>query len=218
MQVAFVAAIILGYLIGSIPSGVLITRQFKKVDLRQCGSGSTGATNVLRTAGPKAGIMVFLADMAKGAAAVALAGLIMGSRVSTAGDLTFDAQAAQVAAALAAIVGHNWSLFLKFHGGKGVSTFFGAFLALSPVVALICGAVTLTAIAIWRYVSLGSLLGALCAVILLAPLVYLGFVPGNYLLFALPSMLLILFQHRENICRLLSGTERKLGDAATRLN
>lgn len=218
MQSAFVAAIVIGYLIGSIPSGVLITRRFKKVDLRKVGSGSTGATNVLRTAGPKAGIMVFFADMAKGAAAVGLAGLIVGSRVFSLGELTFDAQAGQVAAGLAAIVGHNWSLFLKFHGGKGVSTFFGAFWALSPVVALICGAVTVTAIAIWRYVSLGSLLGAICAAILVGALVYFDREPQNYLIFALPSMLLILFQHRENICRLLSGTERKLGDAATRSN
>lgn len=218
MELAFFLAIVLGYLIGSIPSGVVITRRVSKVDIRRFGSGSTGATNAFRTGGPKVGALVFLADLAKGAAVIFLAGWLVGSQTFTLGELTFNAQAAQVMAAVAAISGHNWSLFLKFHGGKGVSTFFGALLVLSPLVAAICGTITIIVIALFRYVSLGSLLGAIGAVILLLPLVYLGWQPENYLLFALPSMALILFQHRENIQRLLTGTERKLGEAAQRLS
>lgn len=218
MEFTFLVATILGYLIGSIPSGVIITRKFGKRDIRQYGSGSTGATNALRTAGPKAGVMVFLADLVKGAAVVLLAGWLVGSRTSVIADLTFNAQAAQVVAAVAAIFGHSWSVFLGFRGGKGVSTFFGAFAVLSPLLAVICGAIAIVVIALFRYVSLGSLLGATCAVFLLLPLVYLGWQPENYMLFAVPSMGLILFRHRENIHRLLTGTEHKLGEAAQRLS
>ncbi|MBI4334240.1 MAG: glycerol-3-phosphate 1-O-acyltransferase PlsY [Chloroflexi bacterium] len=202
---------VLGYLIGSIPSGVIISRQFGRRDIQEYGSGSTGATNALRTAGTKAGVMVFLADLIKGAAVVLLAGWLVGSRTFTVADFTFNAQAAQVLSAVAAIVGHIWSVFLRFRGGKGVSTFFGAFVVLSPLLAVICGAIAIAVIALFRYVSLGSLLGAVCAVFLLLPLVYLGWQPENYMLFALPSVGLILFRHRENIYRLLTGTERKLG-------
>lgn len=218
MEFAFLIATILGYLIGSIPSGVIISRKVSKLDIRQCGSGNIGAANVLRTAGLKVAATVFLSDMAKGAAVVFLAGWIVGNKTFTISELTFNAQAAQVLGAIAAIMGHNWSLFLRFHGGKGVASFFGAFLVLSPLLAVICGGITLIVIALFRYVSLGSLLGATCAVILLLPLVYLGWQPENYLIFALPSMALITFQHRENIYRLLTGTERKLGEAAQPLH
>ncbi len=213
MQFAFLAALA-GYLIGSIPSGVIIARKVARVDIRHHGSRSTGATNALRTAGKKAGALVFLADMAKGIAAVLLAGLVMGDRASAIGTVPVNAQAAQVAAGVAAILGHNWSVFLKFRGGKGVSTFFGALVTLTPLVAVICGTAAIIVIALSRYVSLGSLLGAIATVAVLLLMVYSGREPESYLLFALPSMALILFQHRDNIRRLLSGTERKLGKAA----
>ncbi len=217
-MVPAVLVIISGYLIGAIPTGVAIARKLAKVDIRQYGSGSTGATNALRTAGKKVGAMVFLADMAKGAAAVFLAGLLMGDRTFALGHTLFHAREVQVGAAVAAILGHNWSVFLKFHGGKGVSTFYGALLALAPIVAVITGIGTLIIIALSRYVSLGSILGAIGTVAVLLLMVSLGRQPEDYLFFALPAMALILFQHRENIYRLFTGTERKLGEAARRLN
>jgi glycerol-3-phosphate acyltransferase PlsY len=214
MIISLLIAIAVGYLLGSIPAGVLITRKFSDVDVRKYGSGSTGATNVLRTAGLRAAALVFIADMAKGSAAVLTAAWIVGSRILTIGELTFDAQSAQVLAGIFAILGHNWSLFLKLQGGKGVATFFGALLTLSPLVGVICGGVTIIVIALSHYVSLGSILGAACATFLLLPLTYLGWQPENYLIYALPSMALIIFQHRDNIYRLLAGTERKLGEPA----
>lgn len=212
MLVDLLVAIVVGYFLGSIPAGVLITRKIGKVDIRKYGSGSTGATNVLRTAGPKAAALVFLADMAKGSAAVLAAGWIVGDGTWAIAGLTFNAQAAQVLAAVFAIMGHVWSFFLGFHGGKGVATFFGGLLTLSPLVGVISGGVTIIVIAISRYVSLGSILGVVCAPLILLPLAYLGWQPENYLVYTLPSMALIALRHRENIVRLLDGTERKLGE------
>lgn len=212
MVVDLLIAIVAGYLLGSIPMGVLITRRLSKVDVRKHGSGSTGATNVLRIAGPKAAAIVFAADMAKGSAAVLAAGWIVGGNSLTIAGLTLNAQAAQVLAAVFAILGHSWSVFLGFRGGKGVATFFGGLLTLSPLVGVISGGVTLIVIALFRYVSLGSILGTACAVFILLPLAYLGWQPENYLLYALPSMALIGLRHRENILRLLDGTEQKLGE------
>lgn len=214
MIVSLLISIAVGYLLGSIPVGALITRKLAKVDIRKHGSGSTGATNVLRTVGLKAAGLVFVADMAKGSAAVLAAAWIVGGKTLAVGGLVFDAQAAQVLAAVFAILGHSWPVFLGFRGGKGVATFFGGLLTLSPLVGVISGCVTLIVIALSRYVSLGSILGTACAPFILLPLAYLGWQPENYLVYALPSMAVIVLRHRENILRLLNGTERKLGESS----
>ena len=115
--VQFAGVIILGYLLGCIPFGVLIGRRFAKVDVREYGSGRTGATNVLRAAGRKAAALVVLCDILKGTLAVVFAGLIVGKGYMVWGELGLGLMAAQCLAALAAMAGHNWSIFLKFQGG-----------------------------------------------------------------------------------------------------
>ncbi|MFC1952079.1 glycerol-3-phosphate acyltransferase [Chloroflexota bacterium] len=121
----FVAAVVVGYLLGSIPFGLLISKRSSKVDVRQYGSGKIGATNVLRTAGKKAGILVAVLDILKGVLAVVFAGLIVSRGYLVVGDFGLGVLVAQVLAALAAMAGHNWSIFLKFKGGRGVATFMG---------------------------------------------------------------------------------------------
>ena len=132
----FVAAVIIGYLLGSIPFGVLVAKYKTKVDIREHGSGKMGTTNVLRTAGGKAAALVLTLDILKGALAVLFAGLIVGRSYLVISGFGFGALAAQVLAALASIAGHIWPIFIKFRGGRGVATFFGGLVILCPAAAL----------------------------------------------------------------------------------
>ena len=159
----FMAVVIVGYLLGSIPSGTLISRRFSKVDVREHGSGKTGATNVLRTAGKKAAALAVSCDLLKGALAVVFAGLMIGRNYLVVGDFGLGLLVAQSLAALAAMVGHNWSVFLKFRGGRGVATLFGGLIALCPVAALFGGEVFIIGIGLTRFASLGSIAGAIGA-------------------------------------------------------
>ena len=171
--------------------------------MRALGSGSSGATNVLRVFGARAGVAVFLIDLAKGAAAASLGLALLGSPV------------AAVAAALSAVVGHNWPVYLRFRGGRGVTPFFGglavASLPVSLIVALTGGAVAFAIIGLSRYVSLGSMVGTLTTAALMTLLFAWRMVPVELVVYAALGGLLIMFQHRGNIVRLISGRERKLG-------
>ncbi len=118
----FVIVVIIGYLLGSIPFGLLISRRAGGVDIRQYGSGRTGTTNVLRTAGKKAAVLAACLDILKGVLSVVFAGLIVGKSYLVIGDFALGILVAQVLAALAAIVGHIWPIFLKFRGGRGVAS------------------------------------------------------------------------------------------------
>ena len=218
MIARFVVIIIISYLLGSIPSGALISKRFARVDIRQYGSGRTGTTNVLRVAGRKAAILVFSCDMLKGALAVALAGLIIGNRYLIVGNFGFGLLTAQVLAALAAMAGHNWSIFLKFQGGRGVATFFGGLAALSPVVALFGGEVFVVGVGVTRFVSLGSMAGAVGTYAVLVPLAILDGFPIEYLVYTLIGTVVIIVMHRDNISRLISGKERKLGEQAEKID
>jgi glycerol-3-phosphate acyltransferase PlsY len=219
----FVIVVIIGYLLGSIPFGVLIGRRAAGVDIRQYGSGRMGTTNVLRTAGKKAAVLAACLDILKGALAVVFAGLIVGESYLLVGDYALGMLAAQVLAGLAAIVGHIWPVFLKFKGGRGVAPFFGGLIALCLVAAafgdvvLISvpafgGAVLISVVALTRYASLGSISGAVgtCAILVLLTIV-IGF-PIEYLIYTLIGTVLIIVMHRDNIARLISGEERKLGE------
>ncbi len=208
----FVAVIILGYLLGSIPFGVLIGRRKAKVDVRQYGSGRTGATNVLRTAGGKAAAMVASLDLLKGVLAVVFAGLIVGGEYLVVGDFGLGRLVAQVLAALAAIAGHIWPVFLKFHGGRGVATFFGGLIALCPPAALFGGEILIIGAGLTRFASLGSIAGAVGTYTILVPLTIMNGFPIEYLVYALVGTIVIVVMHRGNIVRLISGKERKLGD------
>jgi len=210
--VQFVSVIIVGYLLGSIPFGALIGRRFAKVDVRGYGSGKTGATNVLRTAGKKAAALAVLCDMLKGTLAVVFAGLIVGRTYLVIGDFGLGVLAAQVLASLAAMAGHNWSVFLKFRGGRGVATFFGGLIALSPVVALFGGQVFIIGAGLTRFASLGSIAGVIGTYTILIPLTIFNGFPLEYLVYTLIGSTVIIIMHRDNIARLIVGKERKLGE------
>jgi glycerol-3-phosphate acyltransferase PlsY len=210
----FVAVVILGYLLGSIPFGLWISRRSAKVDVRQHGSGKTGMTNVLRTAGRKAAVLVLTLDISKGVLAVLCAGLIVGRDYLVVGELGLGMLVAQVLAALAAIVGHSYSVFLKFKGGRGVATFFGGLVALCPPAALFGGEILLLGAGLTKFVSLGSIAGAVGTYAILVPLTILNGFPIEYLIYALVGTIFIIVMHRDNIARLMKGKERKLGEKA----
>ena len=192
-----------GYLLGSIPSGYLAGRWWRGIDIRQEGSGSTGATNVLRVVGKGPALLVFAVDVLKGTAAVLLAKAVMpGSDVLA------------VAAGLAALAGHSWPLWLGWRGGKAVATALGMLLGLAWPVGLACFGIFLTVLSISRIVSLSSVVGALAL-----PLLMLGWfgaplpqsIRWPYLILALLTSVLVIWRHRSNLSRLLAGTEPRLG-------
>jgi glycerol-3-phosphate acyltransferase PlsY len=212
MLAKFAAVVIMGYLIGAIPIGYLLTRRKAKVDVTAYGSGKVGATNVLRTAGRKSAALVAGMDILKGVLAVVLAGLIMGKGYLVVGNFGFGTLVAQVLAALAAVVGHNWSIFLRFKGGRGVATFFGGLVALCPIAAIVGGEIIVIGAGLTQYVSLGSIAGVVGAYAILVPLTIMNGFPVEYLFYTLVGSVIIIVMHRDNISRLMKGKERKLGE------
>lgn len=212
-----IAVVIIGYLLGSIPFGLLIARRKAGVDIRQYGSGKTGMTNVLRTAGRKAAALSLVLDCLKGIIAVILAGLIIGDDYLVVGVIGLSALPAQVIAALAAVAGHNWSVFIGFQGGRGVATFFGGLLALCLPAALFGIVVLFAGMLLTRYASLGSIAGMVAAYSILVPLTIINSFPVEYLAYTLAGMIIIVVMHRGNISRLISGRERRLGDKVKEL-
>ncbi len=208
----FVAVVLLGYLIGSIPFGVLIGKFTTGRDIRKYGSGKMGATNVLRTAGRKAAALVALLDFSKGLLSVVFAGLIIHNDFLVIGNVGIGMLVGQVLAALAAICGHNWPVFLKFKGGRGVATYFGGLIALCPVAALFGGEVLIIGAGLTRFASFGSIAGAVGAYTILVPLTIMDGFPFVILFYALIGGIIIIVMHRDNIVRLFKGKERKLGE------
>jgi glycerol-3-phosphate acyltransferase PlsY len=200
---SLVVAAVIGYLLGAIPFGLIIGRLTKGIDLREYGSHRTGATNALRTLGTPAAAAVFVLDVAKGVAAVLLA------RTLFAGDSMVEWAAA--VAGVAAIVGHNWSVFIGFTGGRGVATSAGGLGAMSPWTILIVAPIVFLVIWRSRYVSLGSVTGAVAAPIITAALAMIGAASIPAIAYALASGLLVTVAHADNIGRLRAGTERKIG-------
>jgi glycerol-3-phosphate acyltransferase PlsY len=190
--------LIFAYLMGSIPTGVILARVFGGVDPRTQGSRNIGATNVFRTAGKKLGVITLLGDILKGLIPVAIA---RGS---------LDSYFWIGAVALVAFLGHLYPIFLKFKGGKGIATGLGVFLALSPLPAILSFVVFAAVVYKWRFISLGSLTATAAFPIFLALLN-----PHRvYILFAVIIGVLIFYRHRENIERLLSGKESRFGEKA----
>jgi glycerol-3-phosphate acyltransferase PlsY len=184
-----------------VPFGLLLGK-IKGLDLRQYGSGRTGAANTLRTLGLRASLLVFLGDLSKGLIAVLLARLLLQS------------PGVEVLAALCAVAGHNWPVYIGFRGGRGVATSMGALIPMSPPLAGVGTVIFVLVIGLSRYISLGSILASAAIPILFLPLVFLGRSPWEYLLYSLVAATLIVAQHRDNISRLRAGTERRLGDKA----
>ncbi len=207
-----VSTLILGYLLGSIPFGVLISRLRTGVDVRKYGSGKMGATNVIRTAGLKAGVLVAILDISKGALAVFLARLIVGDSHLTIGNISLSPLIPQIAAGIASIVGHVWPVFVKFRGGRGVGTFFGALSALCPLAAIFGGEVFIIGAGLTRFASLGSIAGVVSTYTILIPLTIINGFNVELLIYTFIGTVLIIALHRDNIVRLISGKERRLGD------
>lgn len=199
----YIVMIPLGYLIGAVPFGVIMGRLFKGVDVRDYGSGTTGMTNVMRSAGVPAAVLTLLLDMSKAVLCVLLARWLFESH-----------HGAEAAAAIAALIGHNWPVFAGFRGGKGTAAGWGALIILSPISGVVATLVGVPIVALTRYVSLGSILGTLAGVITLIALIAVGRAPVEYLAFALVGAALVIGLHKDNIQRLIKGTERKIGKPA----
>lgn len=208
-------AVLLAYLVGSFPTGYILVRLMRGFDVRTMGSKRTGATNVIRAAGWGPGVLVFIADMGKGAAAVCLARWLVGTSWLDAPAWAWEGWRALLvgmAGGLASIVGHNWPVYLKFRGGRGVAATLGSVLALAPLAAVGAFVVAVLVVACTRYVSLGSIVGT--NVLSVGMLVYaaLGRLPWWSPLFGVVVGLLVIWRHPDNIQRLRAGTERRLGD------
>jgi glycerol-3-phosphate acyltransferase PlsY len=189
------ASVALAYLVGSVPFAWLLARWWGVTDLHAVGSGNLGATNVLRTAGTTAGVLVALLDIAKGAAGVWIARRLGGSNATSA------------AAGVAAILGHVYPVWLHFRGGKGVATATGAFAVLTPLALAPAVLVFAAVVSVTKYISLGSVLAA----VTLPASAYVLDSPRSSVVASVVAALLIVFRHRSNLARLVSGTERRLG-------
>jgi acyl phosphate:glycerol-3-phosphate acyltransferase len=197
--------VVLAYLIGALPFGLMIGRLAGGVDLREHGSGRIGATNALRTVGWAGAVLTFLLDLAKGGVAVLLVAWLY--KAGPPGSPPWVA----AAAGIAVVAGHIRSVFIGFRGGRGVATFTGAMLAVSPwTVAIV---VPLFALIVWRtrIVSLGSLIGSGLAPVVTAGLAVLGPATWAGVVLALGGAAMVTLAHRDNIARLRAGTERRMG-------
>lgn len=188
------AAVACGYLVGSVPFAYLLAQR-RGIDLRRVGSGNVGATNVLRTSGAREAVIAMCLDGSKGALAVVIA------RTLTTGPAT------PVAAGLAAVIGHIYPVWLGFRGGKGVATAAGVFAVLAPLALAIASGVFVLAVWATRYISVGSIAGAIALAVSAAA----GEVPGAVAVGATIAALIIVHRHRGNLARLMSGTERRVG-------
>lgn len=190
----FLLGFVLGHVCGSVPSGLWLVQAFHGIDIRNYGSKNIGTTNVFRTVGPKTAVLVLIADAFKGILAVGIMSYF------------FHNPLLDVFTALGALLGHNYSLFLGFKGGKGVATALGLLIFMMPKVAVASFGIWLACVLLTRYVSLGSIMAA----IFTPPLAwYLGY-PSAYVIFSVVAAFFVVLRHKENIHRLLTGTESKI--------
>jgi glycerol-3-phosphate acyltransferase PlsY len=203
--VGVLAGITLGYVLGAIPFGVVIARLAGGADPRTVGSLRTGATNTVRALGPGWGLVVGLLDVAKGLVAAA-AGAAIGSAVGLLPEWL------AAGSCVAAVIGHIRSVFIGFRGGRGVATAAGGFLVLVPLALLIVIPVIGAVVAVTRYVSMGSIAGAVSAPLVVAALSNNGLASGADIAYSALVGVLVVLAHADNIARLRAGTERKIGD------
>ncbi len=193
------ALVLFSYLLGSFQPGLLIVRLTHRIDVRNFGSGKTGVTNVLRTAGKKHALVVLLLDVGKGLAVVVLA------------KAFFEDPLFEAAVGMAVILGHVFPVFFKFKGGRGVATGFGAATGLFALPSLFGLFVFLPVIFLTRFVSLGSILSVVTVMMGFGIGVIWGDLPWEYVIFSSTCGVLIIYMHKDNIARLFQGTERKIG-------
>ena len=198
-MISYIIILIIAYLLGNISTSYIIAKRLAGVDIRTQGSGNAGSTNVLRTFGKKAGAMTFVGDLLKGIIAVFIGYLI--SKFAN-----VDMVIAGYIAVFGVVCGHNWPVFLGFRGGKGVATSLGAMIAVNPIIALSCFLLFLIIVKITKYVSLGSVLG-----IAASPIIMIFLKNKNGVIITLFLTISVIYTHRENIKRLINGTERKIG-------
>ena len=198
-MLVYLIIIITAYLLGNISTSYIVAKRLAGVDIRTQGSGNAGSTNVLRTLGKKAGALTFIGDVLKGLIAVLIARFI-------AYGVNLDNTTCAYIAVVAVVLGHNYPVFLGFKGGKGVATSLGSMLGMNPLVALLCLGFFIIIVAITKYVSLGSMLG-----IGLSPVIMMINHNTKGVLVTLFLTISVVITHKENIKRLLNGTERKLG-------
>ena len=196
----YLIIIIVAYLLGNISTSYIVAKKLAGVDIRTQGSGNAGSTNVLRTLGKKAGALTFIGDVLKGLIAVLLAKFI-------AYIAHLDQATCAYIAVVAVVLGHNYPVFLGFKGGKGVATSLGSMLGMNPIIALTCLGFFIIIVAITKYVSLGSILG-----IGLSPIIMMINHNNKGVLVTLFLTISVVLTHKENIKRLLKGTERKIGE------
>ncbi len=195
---------IIAYLIGSINFSVILSKKMAGFDLRDKGSGNAGTTNVLRTVGKKAAIITLICDILKGVVAILIA--ILANKLVEGSNGALLVQFAGVAV----ILGHTFPIFFKFKGGKGVATSLGVLIMSNWQIGLICLVFALILIALTQMVSVGSIAAAILYPVLTLFIPQNYIIPGNYLIYSVVLAVIIVFNHRENVKRLLKGTENKI--------
>ena len=205
-MVTYIIITIIAYLLGSISFSVIISKKMAGFDVRQKGSGNAGTTNVLRTVGKKASIITLICDILKGVVAVLIAyivGLIIKDGINKALLIQL--------AGIAVILGHTFPIFFQFKGGKGIATALGVLLITNWNIGLICLVFALVLMILTRMVSLGSIVAAILFPVLIIFMPHTAYlVDGSYIIFSILLAVLVIFNHRANVKRLLSGTENKL--------
>ncbi|CAG0940807.1 glycerol-3-phosphate acyltransferase PlsY [Candidatus Brocadiaceae bacterium] len=215
-MLAIPAIIVLSYLVGSIPFAILISRWVKGIDIREHGSGNAGGTNVFRVLGWKWGVTVIILDSLKGVVAVLLVTQIYYFSDLAAYNYTpwEDIYLIRIMAGITAIIGHVWSIFASFRGGKGIATALGMLLTITWVDILVAVGIFIIVVALSRYVSLGSIVAAVTvpATLIIRENIFKVDVPGYHTIlpFLIGLFVLVVFTHRKNISRILSGKESKI--------
>lgn len=200
----FPAGAALGYLLGSIPMGLIVGRLARGIDIREFGSGKTGFTNVVRTVGARWGIVALAGDLAKGAAPVVIALVIS------------DEPYVAAVTGLGAAIGHDWPVFAGFHGGRGVAASYGVLLAMNPLASLAMLPVAALLVGVTRIMSVMSVGMAPVAAVVFVVLAAIDVHPWAYAVYAVVGAALLIALHRENIERLIAGTEPKIGRGGER--
>ena len=203
-MVAYILMAIIAYAIGSINFSVIFSRKFAGFDVREKGSGNAGSTNMLRSVGKKAALITLICDILKGIVAIGIA-LIIGKMVA-------DVQASLLVqiAGIAVVIGHTFPIFFEFRGGKGVATSLGVLLMTNWQIGLICLVFALVLMALTRVVSMGSIAAAILYPVLTLFITSHYIVEGNYFIYSVILAIIVAFNHRANIKRILNGTENKL--------
>ncbi|MBK16246.1 MAG: acyl-phosphate glycerol 3-phosphate acyltransferase [Chloroflexi bacterium] len=192
----------LSYLIGAIPIGLILSKSLRGIDIRNYGSGSIGMSNIQRNLGNFPAAVVLTLDMTKSFLPILYVRYFLP-----------DPQILETISALGALTGHCWPIFAKFRGGRGVATGWGSLLILSPITGIISGIIGIPIIIMYKFISLGSIIGATSGCISMMLLSITRYHSFEYLWYALLGNIIVVYKHKENIQRLLEGTERKIGKA-----